>query len=379
MKVVVAIDSFKGSLTSLQAGNAICEGIKKAYPDAETMVRPIADGGEGTVDTLVAGLRGERKTASVTGPLGEKIQAQYGIVNGDTAVIEMSAAAGITLVPADKRNPLTTTTYGVGELIIDAINKGCRNFIIGIGGSSTNDGGIGMLQALGYEMLDESGEQVPFGAKGLEKLSSISSGRALPELKDCTFSIACDVVNPLCGENGCSRVYGPQKGADAEMIEIMDKWLLNYSELAKSINDKADRDFPGSGAAGGLGFAFMTFLNGTLREGIELILSETKLEEYIKNADIVVTGEGRLDSQTVMGKAPIGVARIAKKYNLPVIAFSGCVTEDAGACNSHGIDCFFPILREVCSLEDAMDSQKAYKNMISAVEQVFRLISVCGI
>jgi glycerate kinase len=183
----------------------------------------------------------------------------------------------------------------------------------------------------------------------------------------------------LCGENGCSRVYGPQKGADAEMIEVMDKWLLNYSELAKSINDKADRDFPGSGAAGGLGFAFMTFLNGTLREGIELILSETKLEEYIKNADIVVTGEGRLDSQTVMGKAPIGVARIAKKYNLPVIAFSGCVTEDAGVCNSHGIDCFFPILREVCSLEDAMDSQKAYKNMISAVEQVFRLISVCGI
>lgn len=313
MKVIIAIDSFKGSLTSLQAGNAIREGIKRVYPNADTEVRPIADGGEGTVDTLVAGLQGEKMTARVTGPLGEKIQAQYGIVDGNTAVIEMSAAAGITLVLIEKRNPLITTTYGVGELIIDAIKKGCRNFIIGIGGSSTNDGGIGMLQALGYDMLDEKGKQVPFGANGLEKLYSISCDRVLSELKDCTFNIACDVVNPMCGEYGCSKVYGPQKGADGEMIKEMDKLLLNYSELAKSVNDKADRDFPGSGAAGGLGFAFRSFLNGTLKEGIQLILTETKLEKYIKEADIVITGEGRLDSQTVMGKAPIGVAQIAKK------------------------------------------------------------------
>lgn len=376
MKIVIAIDSFKGSLTSLQAGKAAEEGIKKVYPDAEVFVRPVADGGEGTVDTLVSGLQGEKHTVNVTGPLGERVQAEYGIIDNHTAVIEMSAAAGITLVTAKKRNPLYTTTYGVGEIIIDAIGKNCRNFIIGIGGSATNDGGIGMLQALGYGMLDQKGEQVPFGARGLEALCSITCDNVLPELKNCTFNIACDVTNPLCGENGCSAVYGPQKGADPEMIEKMDGWLHNYSELAKGVNSNEDKDFPGVGAAGGMGYAFMTFLNATLKRGIDLILGETELEKYIKDADIVITGEGRLDSQTVMGKVPVGVAKIAKKYNKPVLAFSGCVTDEANVCNLHGIDSFFPIIREVCSLDDAMDSKTAFKNMTNTAEQVFRLIKI---
>jgi len=379
MKVVVSIDSFKGSLTSIQAGNAAREGIKKVYPNAEILIRPVADGGEGTVDTLVDGLNGKKYIVNVCGPLGETVKAEYGIIDNNTAVIEMSAAAGITLVPEEKRNPLNTTTYGVGELIIDAINKGCRNFIIGIGGSATNDGGIGMLQALGYGILDRNGEQVSFGAKGLEELHSITCDRVLPELNDCTFNIACDVTNPLCGENGCSAVYGPQKGADAEMIKQMDEWLLNYSTLVKEINLNTDKDFPGAGAAGGIGFAFMSFLNGTLKKGIDLILSETGLEKYIKEADIVITGEGRLDSQTVMGKVPTGIAQIAKKYNKPVIAFSGCVTNEAGVCNEHGIDAFFPVLRTVCTLDEAMDCSTASKNMRDTVEQVFRLINICSI
>lgn len=379
MKVVIAIDSFKGSLTSLQAGNAAEEGIKKVYPDAEIFVRPVADGGEGTVDTLVSGLQGEKHTVNVTGPLGEPVLAEYGIIDNHTAVIEMSAAAGITLVSPEKRNPLYTTTYGVGEIIIDAIKKNCRNFIIGIGGSATNDGGIGMLQALGYGMLDQKGEQVPFGARGLEALHSITCDKALPELKNCTFNIACDVTNPLCGENGCSAVYGPQKGADKGMIEKMDGWLSDYSELARGVNANEDKDFPGAGAAGGMGYAFMTFLNATLKRGIDLILDETELEKYIKDADFVITGEGRLDSQTVMGKVPVGVAKIAKKYDKPVLAFSGCVTDEAGICNLHGIDSFFPIIREVCSLEDAMDSKTAFENMTKTVEQAFRLINICNI
>ncbi len=376
MKIVIAIDSFKGSLSSRMSGLAAADGIKKVFPEAEIVVRPVADGGEGTVDALIEGLGGERQTVSVTNPVGEKIDAEYGIIDNNTAIIEMSAAAGITLVSGSEKNPLNTTTFGVGELILDAIGKGCRNFIIGIGGSATNDGGVGMLQALGFEFLDNSGNQISFGAKGLRDLSNISCEKALPELKECTFNIACDVTNPLCGDNGCSGVYGPQKGADEKMIKDMDEWLSEYAKLTKTVNENADKDFPGAGAAGGMGFAFLSYLNGKLMNGINLILSETKLEDYIKNADIVITGEGRLDSQTIMGKAPVGVAKIAKKYNIPVIAFSGCVTEDATACNNHGIDAFFPVLRTVCTLEEALNVDNAYKNMSNTAEQVFRLIDI---
>ncbi len=377
MKAVIAIDSLKGSLSSLQAGDAIRAGILRVYKDAAVQVRPLADGGEGTVEALTIGMGGALQTVRVTGPLGEKLDARYGILaDGVTAILEMSAAAGITLVEDAERNPLHTTTCGVGEMIRDAIEKGCRHFIVGIGGSATNDGGIGMLQALGYGLLNEAGEQVPFGAKGLEELRRITTDGVLPALKDCSFRIACDVTNPLCGENGASAVYGPQKGATPSMIPQMDKWLRAYAELAQEINPAADRELPGTGAAGGLGFAFLSFTNAVLESGIKIVLEETKLEEYVKDADIVITGEGRLDGQTVMGKAPIGVAKIAKKYGKPVVAFAGCVTPDAVKCNEHGIDAFFPILRGVVTLAEAMDPANARRNMADTAEQVFRLLAI---
>ena len=380
MKVVVAIDSLKGSLSSLEAGEAIKRGVLKAIPDAQVCVRPLADGGEGTVEALALGMGGKLVTINVTGPLGEPVDCVYGILEeSNTAIVEMSGAAGITLVPDSKRNPLHTTTYGVGEVIKDAIAKGCRHFIVGIGGSATNDGGIGMLQALGYGMLDKDGKQVPFGAKGLKELETITDTDVIPELKECSFRIACDVTNTLCGEFGCSAVFGPQKGADPTMILQMDKWLSYYAKLTSEKYEKANAKYPGTGAAGGMGFAFLAYTNAVLESGIKIILEETNLEKYVKEADIVITGEGRLDGQTVFGKAPVGVAKIAKKYDKTVLAFAGAVTEDAVACNEHGIDAFFPILRRIQSLQEAMDPSVARENMVTTVEQVFRLINVRGV
>ena len=377
MKVVTAIDSFKGSMTSMEAGFAAAEGIHRVDADAEVQVRPLADGGEGTVEALVAGMNGKTEHVKVTGPLGEPVICEYGIIESTkTAVIEMAGAAGITQVPDEKRNPLYTTTYGVGEVIKDAIEKGCRRFIVGIGGSATNDGGVGMLQALGFGFLDKNGNQIRFGAKGLEDLESITTDHVLPELKECTFRIACDVSNPLCGEQGCSAIYGPQKGATSTMILQMDKWLAYYAALAREQFPHADAKYPGAGAAGGIGFAFLTFCNATLESGIKIILEETHLEKYIRDADVVITGEGRLDGQTVMGKAPIGVARIAKKYEKPVLAFSGCVVKEAVACNAEGIDAFFPILRNVVSLDEAMHTDNAMTNMADTAEQVFRALQI---
>ena len=380
MNIVVAIDSLKGSLTSLEAGNAIKEGILRAIPDANVCVRPLADGGEGTVEALALGMNGKLEKVTVTGPLGTPVECTYGILeNSRTAIVEMSGAAGITLVCEQERNPLNTTTYGVGEVIKDAIKKGCRHFIVGIGGSATNDGGVGMLQALGYGMLDQNGKQVALGAKGLEQLKTITDENVIPELKECDFRIACDVTNPLCGETGCSTIFGPQKGATPSMIVQMDQWLGAYAALTAAKYEKANAKYPGTGAAGGMGFAFFAYTNAVLESGIKIVLEETKLEDFIKNADIVVTGEGRLDGQTIFGKAPIGVADIAKKYDKSVLAFSGSVTDDAIACNDHGIDAFFPILRKVCTLQEAMDSSNAKANMISSVEQVFRLINARNI
>ena len=375
MRVVVAIDSFKGSMSSLEAGEAISNGIKKAHKDAEVEIRPLADGGEGTVEALSIGMGGRLINVDVTGPVGRKVRAVYGIVDSSkTAIIEMSQAAGITLVSGDERNPLYTTTFGVGELIKDAINKGCRHFVVGIGGSATNDCGIGMLQALGYEFLDKEGNQVGFGASGVRDIVSIRDENVIKELSECYFRVACDVNNPLCGELGCSAIYGPQKGATKEMVADMDGWLKNYSKIVKEKYPDADSEYPGTGAAGGLGYAFFNFTNSKLESGIKIVLDETKLEEYVKDADIVVTGEGRLDHQTVMGKAPVGVANIAKKYNKKVIAFSGSVTEDAGVCNEHGIDAFFPILRRIVTLEEAMQTDTAKQNLTDTAEQVFRLL-----
>lgn len=381
MKVVVAIDSFKGSLSSMEAGQAIAEGVKRVYQHAEVVVCPLADGGEGTVEALVEGMGGVFVTKEVTGPLGEKVEAVYGIIESKddlskTAIIEMSAAAGITLVPEESRNPMNTTTYGVGELILDAIERGCRHFIVGIGGSATNDGGVGMLQALGYDFVTQEGKAISYGGNGLRELASIEESNVHPTLKECTFKVACDVTNPLCGENGSSAIFGPQKGATPEMVQELDQLLLHYAELSKEINANADRFYPGTGAAGGMGFAFLTYTNATLESGIQIVLTEIKLEELIKTADFVVTGEGRLDGQTALGKAPIGVAALAKKYQKKVLAFAGAVTPDAKECNQHGIDAFFPILRGVVTLKEAMNKEVAHQNMVDTVEQVFRVVEM---
>ena len=359
----------------MEAGFAAAEGIHRVYADAEVQVRPLADGGEGTVEALVAGMNGKTEHVKVTGPLGEPVICEYGIIESTkTAVIEMAGAAGITQVPDEKRNPLYTTTYGVGEVIKDAIEKGCRRFIVGIGGSATNDGGVGMLQALGYAFLDKDGKQVLPGARGLKDIAEITDAYVIPELAECKFRVACDVTNPLCGELGCSAIYGPQKGATPEMIKDMDQWLGAYAELAKECFPKADPVYPGTGAAGGMGFAFLTFTNAVLESGINIVLDETKLEDYIKDADLVITGEGRMDGQTAMGKAPVGVAKLAKKYGKKVIAFAGAVQRDARACNDAGIDAFFPILRGVVTLEEAMKNENAKLNLADTAEQVIRLM-----
>lgn len=374
MKIVTAIDSFKGSMTSIEAGMAAAEGIHRVDPEAEVFVRPLADGGEGTVEALVAGMGGILQHVQVTGPLGTPVTCEYGIIESThTAVIEMAGAAGITLVPDELRNPLNTTTYGVGEVIKDAIGKGCRRFIVGIGGSATNDGGVGMLQALGYGFLNKAGQPIAFGAKGLEELVSITDTYVLPELAECEFRVACDVTNPLCGEQGASAIYGPQKGATPSMIMQMDRWLADYAALAKEHFPKANPVQAGTGAAGGLGFAFLTFTNAVLESGIKIVLEETQLEEYVKDADLVITGEGRMDGQTAMGKCPVGVARLAKKYGAKVVAFAGSVTPDARACNAEGIDAFFPILRGIVTLEEAMRNDAARRNLADTAEQVYRL------
>lgn len=365
MKIVFAIDSFKGSLSSLEAGNAAAEGARRAWGDVRCVVRPLADGGEGTVEALAAGLGGELRSVSVTGPAGRPVTATYGIA-GTLAIMEMAQAAGITLVPAAERNPLAATTFGVGEMIGDALAHGCRRFIVGIGGSATNDAGAGMLQALGFRLLDRDGRDIPRGGAGLTALDRIVPSD-LPALQECEFRIACDVANPLCGERGASAVFGPQKGASPEMVATLDAALAHFAAVAGG-----DPGFPGAGAAGGLGFAFREFLGGELKSGVEIVLEETRFRDAILDADIVVTGEGRLDAQTAMGKAPIGVARLAKSLGKKVIAFSGCASPDAGVLNGQGIDAFFPVLREVTTLPEALDRHNAAANLAATAEQVFR-------
>lgn len=375
MKVVVAIDSLKGSLTSMEAGTAIKEGIHRAIADAEVVVKPLADGGEGTTDALIEGLNGERIDITVTGPLKTPVAAYYGYLHDtQTAVMEMAAAAGITLITESQKNPFLTTTYGVGEMIKDAIERGCRDFIIGIGGSATNDGGIGMLKALGYTFRTIDGADPGEGGQALAKIASIDTSHVYEKLAECHFRIACDVTNPLCGPNGATYIYGPQKGVTAETRDELDQGMAHFAAVAAETIGHWYQDEAGAGAAGGLGFAFLSFFNAELTPGIALILNAVNLEESLKDADIVVTGEGRLDHQTAMGKAPIGVAKLAKKYGATVLAFAGSVTKDANLCNQSGIDAFFPIIRGVTTLEEAMDPVQARENMIQSVEQVFRLL-----
>lgn len=377
MKVVIAIDSLKGSLSSLEAGKAIKEGIEKAYENEElnVIVKPLADGGEGTVEALVNGMKGIPKEVLVSGPLLEKVVCPYGYLpNTNTAIIEMAGAAGINLISTENRNPMKTTTYGVGEVIKHAINEGTRNFIIGIGGSATNDCGLGMLQALGYKFLDKNNNPVGFGGHALNEIVIIDDSEVMKELEECSFKIACDVTNPLYGPNGASYVYGPQKGANPEMVEALDQATRSFSSVVTDFFKVDYTQSPGVGAAGGLGFAFLAFLKGELQSGIEIILEEIKLAEDLKDADYVVTGEGRLDFQTAMGKAPIGVAKLAKKHGAKVIAFAGAYTSDATKCNEAGIDAYFSISNGAMSLEEAMDKDNATKNIMETAEQVFRLI-----
>jgi glycerate kinase len=375
MKVVIAIDSLKGSLSSMEAGTAIKDGILAAKPDAEVIVKPLADGGEGTTDALIEGMNGERIDLTVTGPMHTPVDAYYGYLKDtNTAVMEMASAAGITLVPDSEKNPLLATSYGVGEMINDAIQRGCRNFIIGIGGSVTNDGGIGMLKALGVRFLDENGEDAGEGGQALAKVARIDVSGMNPLLKECHIQVACDVNNPLCGENGSTYVYGPQKGVTEDMKKTLDEAMAHFARVTSETLENDYMNTPGAGAAGGLGYAFLAYTGAALTPGIELILDAVGLEEELSGADVVVTGEGRLDFQTAMGKAPVGVARLAKKYNAKVIAFAGSVTKEATACNKEGIDAFFPILRSVCTLAEAMDPVAARNNMTATVEQVFRLL-----
>lgn len=395
MKVVIAIDSFKGSMSSIEAGEAARAGILKVC-DAEITVKPLADGGEGTTKALVEGLGGEYVSVEVTGPLGKKTSAAYGILgDGRTAVMEMAEAAGIILVKHKELDPSRATTYGVGEMILNAVKRGCREFIIGIGGSATSDGGVGMLQALGYAFTDEDGNPVRFGIRDLDRIADIRAEKVPDELKECHFSIACDVKNPLCGQTGAVYVYGPQKGVREEEKKSFDEKMKHFADKTKEYIEKAASDrftgvygrarntcgdyrwAQGAGAAGGLGFAFLSYLpNAELKPGIEIVLEAIGLEQEIKDADIVITGEGRLDDQTAMGKVPVGVARLGKRYGAKVLAFAGGVTKGAVKCHAEGIDAFFPIVRGATTLEEAMITENARENMTLAVEQVFRAMKM---
>lgn len=375
MKVVVAIDSLKGSLSSIEAGLAIKEGILNVT-DAEVVIKPLADGGEGTTEAFVEGFGGEYISIVVTGPLGIPVTATYGYLEQNKmAIIEMAAASGITLIKDGEKNPMEATTYGVGELIKDAIKRGCHQFILGIGGSATNDGGIGMLTALGFEFLNTKGESVSCNGAGLAHIVSIKTDKVLPELQGCKFKVACDVNNPLYGLNGATYVFGPQKGVTNEMKDILDNGMKNYANMTKKYMKNDYVEAPGAGAAGGLGFACISYLNAELTPGISLVLDAIKLEKDLKDTDYVITGEGRLDYQTAMGKAPIGVAKLAKKYNAKVIALAGSITKDVTRCNEEGIDACFSILTQVVSLDEAMKKEIARNNMIQTTEQIFRLIS----
>lgn len=373
MKAVIAIDSFKGSLTSVEAGLAAKEGILAAKPDADVIIKPVADGGEGTVDAFIEGLNAERIHVTVTGPFHETVCCYYGYLKETkTAVIEMASAAGITLT--ERRDPMHATTYGVGEMITDALMKGCRNFIIGIGGSITNDGGIGMLKALGISFRDRNGADAGEGGQALSKVHTIDLSGINPLLKDCRFRVACDVTNPLCGENGATFIFGPQKGVTEDMAPELDQAMAHYAQVTAEASGRSFMNAEGAGAAGGLGFALLSFLHAELTSGISLILDAVELEKDLLNADIAVTGEGRMDAQTAMGKVPAGVAGLAKRYGVKTIALAGSASPDAFVCNSAGIDAFFPIVRGITTLEEAMNPENAKENMRLTAEQVFRLL-----
>lgn len=374
MKILIMIDSFKGSLSSSEAGNIIKDEIQKLNPKEDIIVLPVADGGEGTVESMSELDGASLIEVQVENPLFEKIIGNYVIIKDkNLAIMEMSQAAGLVLIK-DRLSPLKASTYGVGTMIKDALDKGIRNFIIGIGGSATNDGGVGMLKALGFRFYDKNGNDIHPSNKGLGSLSTIDLSQADPRLKEATFKIACDVDNPLTGKRGSASVYGPQKGANPKEVEIIDDNLSLFHKKTLEVIKNADDIYPGVGAAGGLGYAFKNYLGAELSPGIELILQILNANDYLSSAELVITGEGKIDFQSSMGKAPTGVAKLAKKYSANAIAFAGVVDNDAVEVNNHGIDAFFPILDQIRSVEEAMDPKKAEENLRRCVNQVFRLI-----
>ncbi len=372
MKIVIAPQGFKGNLNSRQVGLAIENGIKRVLPGAETIVKPMADGGEGTAQTLVEATGGRLITTEATGPLSKPVSAQWGLL-GDkaTAVIETAAASGLTLVPTEQLNPLSTTTYGTGELILAALDHGCRELIIGIGGSATNDGGAGMAQALGVQLLDSRGMAVPFGGAALAELEHVDVSRLDPRLANCKVLLACDVTNPLCGIEGASAVYGPQKGATPEMVSHLNAALSHYADVIYRDLGVDFRNDSGAGAAGGLGMGLMVFLKAEVMSGIDMVIRSTGLTKELEDADLVFTAEGRIDSQTVRGKTPVGIARKAKEFGLPVIALAGEVADGYQAVYQQGIDAVFSITPGPISLDQSL--AQAEKLVANVAENTMRL------
>ena len=375
MKIVIAPQAFKGSISALDAAEAMRKGILAVFPDADVALVPVADGGDGTLETLVEGSGGEIREAEVTGPLGERRPTQWGAMgDGVTAVIEMARTSGLALVPLDRRDPLNATTYGLGEIVSAALDDGFRRFIMGIGGSATNDAGAGMAQALGVRLLDAAGNELPHGGAALANLSRIDMTGIDPRVTESSFLVACDVSNPLTGPEGASAIYGPQKGATPEMVQTLDAALLHFSEIARHDIGADVNDLRGAGAAGGLGGGMVAFLDAELRAGVDIILDTVGLDDALEGADLVLTGEGALDYQTVYSKAPIGVAERAKRLGIPVIAIAGTLGDRYRLVHEHGIDAAVAITNAPMSLEEA--SSRAADLIADAAEQTARMMKV---
>lgn len=375
MKIVIAPDSFKESLTALEVANAIEAGFRQIFPDAEFCKVPMADGGEGSVQSLVDATNGSLIDVEVTAPLGNKTTAFFGL-SGDkqTAFIEMAAASGLHLVPFEQRNPLITTTFGTGELINAALDYGVKKIILGIGGSATNDGGVGMLQAVGFSFKNAKNEEIGFGGAALSEIATISTENINPRLQQVEFEVACDVNNPLCGERGAAAVFGPQKGATAPMVLALDNALAHFADVVQQQLGIEIANQAGAGAAGGMGGGLLLLPNVQLKAGVQIIIEATGLAEKIQNADLVITGEGRMDAQSIAGKTPVGVAKTAKQFGKPVIAIVGCLREDYPVVYQHGIDAVFPIIRQLGSLDEILKSGR--ENLTSSAENVARLIAL---
>ena len=374
MKILIAPDSFKGSATSRRAAEAIGKGVHAVFPDAELVEIPVADGGEGTVEALTDSMDGRIISKSVKGPLGETVEAEYGILPGNIAVIEMASASGLPLIPDNKRDPLITSTYGTGQLILDAMERGCGEIIIGIGGSATNDGGTGMARALGFSFLDSSGKELPEGGGSLVYIAAIDDSRMDKRIVETSFLIACDVTNPLTGPEGASNIYGAQKGASPEDIKLLDRGLGRLAEVINNKYCRANENLPGAGAAGGLGYGLVEFCGGELKSGIEIVLDLIKFDDYLDGVDLVISGEGRIDGQSVYGKVPVGIAGRAKKKDIPVLVVVGDIGLEVDAVYDHGIDAVMSSVNKAMSLEEAMS--RSCELLIDSSARAMRMIKI---